>query len=531
MTIIEYIKKKIMGIVGLKRDTGTDDVDRLTFINDEERLVRSRLKEYNIWYEGDGDELLNYYTNESMIGYNEEPFYSRNKKEYFWSRSATESDVKRTHSGLPRIIVDTLTMIIRFPQISVMVLEDSRGVVGRNLESIIKANELSKIYNKQLALTLVEGWGCYKINWDMEVSEYPIVEYYRAENVDYIYKYGMIVGVIFKDYYTGEKNRKYLLTETRRLSKGNLIIERELFTIGANQEYIKEEDFGNVPELKDIDKYIEIENLGMLWAVPSVLFENLLEGKGGYGRSIFTGKSDLFDDLDQALSQAANSVRKSTVVEYFNSDFLERDRNTGLPKQPHSYDRKYSVYQGQRDGNGGSTSSAPVQTTQPTINFEQYSEQAMAITTQIIQGIMSPATLGISISKKDNAQAQREKEKITIFTRNGIIDEETRILKKLCSELLCAYEFMKTGYVTCKEYDISVKFSEFANDSYENKLKILTSAYDSSSISDDMFMKKLYGDTLSKEEYDKELEWLKEHHTQPRDDGWLGAAGDGENFD
>jgi hypothetical protein len=149
---------------------------------------------------------------------------------------------------------------------------------------------------------------------------------------------------------------------------------------------------------------------------------------------------------------------------------------------------------------------------------------------QIINGIMSPATLGIDISRKDNAMAQREKEKVTIFTRNGIIDAETEILKDVCNQLLCAYEFMNTGKMTVLEYDISVKFSEFADDSFENKLKELSAAFNSETMSEKMFMNKLYGDTLSEEEYRAELEWLKEHHTEPKDEGMLGAAGGGANL-
>jgi hypothetical protein len=170
-----------------------------------------------------------------------------------------------------------------------------------------------------------------------------------------------------------------------------------------------------------------------------------------------------------------------------------------------------------------------VQVTQPSINFQQYSDEAISIISRIIHGIMSPATLGIDLAKRDNAEAQREKEKVTIFTRNGIIDSETEILYDLCNQLLCAYEFINTGTITETEYDLSIKFSEFADDSFENKLKTLSEAYNSETLSDKMYMKKLYGDTLSEEEFKEELEWLKEYHTQPRADGMKGASGNGFN--
>ena len=525
MQIKEYLRRKILGMLGLAKYEGKTVEERLTFINDAENLVRSRICEYNIWYGGDGDELLNYYTHEQMLNYNFEPWYSRNKRNYFWSISSTESDIKRTHSGQPRNIVDTLVGITKFPTIKCTKDENIENLLAQ----ILKDCKLKTVYkDEQLPLTLVEGWGCYKINWNMDVSDYPYAEYYRADHVDFIYKAGRIIGVIFKDYYTNGENKKYLLTETRTIKYDNtakqryLEITRELFKT-MEDELMPLESFDEVPELAELEKSYRIDNFNKLLAVPCIFYKDT-SGIGAYGRSIFTGKVDLFDDLDQCLSQNSNAIRRSTVTEYYNSDYLERDEDTGMPKQPKAYDRKYVVYKGQVDANGASTSKDPVQVTQPQINFTQYTENAIQILVQICNGILSPATLGIDLAKKDNAMAQREKEKVTIFTRNGIIESETEILKDLCEQLLIAYNFMHAGKWSVQEYSISIKFSEFADESYENKLKILSQAYDGENISDEMYMEKLYGDTLSDEEYEKELAWLKENHTQAKKDGMLGAG-------
>lgn len=533
MTIKEIIKKRIFGILKLVRneDSPGDVQERKMFLNDAERLARSRIKEYNIWYEGDGDALLNYYTKGTMIDFQIEPIYSRNKRSYFWSISATESDVKRTHSGQARNVVDTLVNIVKYPQIQAGLLMEERNVVNENLQAILKSCDLKKIYkNKQVPLTLVEGWGCYKINWDMDVSEYPYPVYYRAEQVDYIKKAGQIVGVIFRDYYTTEDEKRYMLVETRRTKYVEeedvkvLIIEKELYRVDESGQYLSKAEFSEVPELSDVNEYIEIGPTDMLLAVPSVFFEDT-SPLGLYGRSIFTGKIDLLDDLDQVLSQSANTVRRSTAIEYFNTDFLERDAKTGMPVQPKAYDRKYIMYKGGKNAEGGSTGIDPVQVAQPQLNISQYSIEAQAILLQIINGIMSPATLGIDIAKKDNAEAQREKEKVTIFTRNTIIESEIDILKSLCSQLLCAYEFMRYGEITKQEYEISVRFSEFADESFENKLEALGKAYDNGIISEEMYMRKLYGDTLTPSEREREMKWLKEHHTDARELGMQGILG------
>lgn len=525
MQIKEYLRRKLLGFLGLAKTDGQSTEQRLTFINDAERLVRSRIVEYNVWYGGDGDELLNFYTHEQMLSYNYEPWYSRNKRNYFWSISSTEQDIKRTHSGQPRNITDTIVSITKFPTINCTDGKDQKKLLAK----ILKECKLKTTYrDEQLPLTLVEGWGCYKINWNLDVSDYPYAEYYRADNIDFIYKANRIVGIVFKDYYTDGQNKKYLLTETRVLKYDKeakcryLEITKELFKVSGD-ELIPLEDFSAVPELVDCDKSYRIDNLNCLLAEPCILYKDT-SGTGAYGRSIFTGKIDLFDDLDQCLSQNSNAIRRSTVTEYYNSDYLERDEDTGMPKQPKAYDRKYVIYKGQTDANGASNSKDPVQVTQPNINFNQYTDNAIQILIQICNGILSPATLGIDIAKKDNAEAQREKEKVTIFTRNTIIDGETEILRSLCEQLLIAYQLMHTGQAPVQEYSISIKFSEFADDSYENKLKVLGQAFDAENISEKMYMEKLYGDTLSEEEFETELAWLKENHTQPKKDGMLGAG-------
>ena len=538
MTILERMRARIRGVAGSVLKTKRPDDDRTTFINDNEKLGRMKLKEYNVWYDGDGDELLNFYTRENYIGFNYEPFYMRNKKNYFWAISSTEAQIKRTHSGQPRNIVDTLVNIMPFPLISA-------GEDTNKLQAVVRESGLEQVYkDEQLPLTLVEGWGCWKINWDKDVSDYPSVEYVSAENVDFIYKNGKIIGIVFKNYYTSDKKR-YLLLETRSIewkpnnaaaaegSEGErvLVITNELYELPMNMAAtdddtpLKKVDLKTVPALDSVEERIEIGPFDKLFAVPCVLLGNTSR-QWGYGRSIFTGKIDLFDDLDQALSQSSNAVRLSTPIEYIDEEYLERDKN-GLPKKPKAYDRKYVMMKGQKNGDGVATGQ-PVQITQPSIEFSRYSDHAVQILLQILNGILSPATLGIDIAKKDNAAAQREKEKVTIFTRNALINGEERILRSLMEQMLMAKEFMDTGAVSVHTYDISVKFNEFADDSFENKLEALGKAYDMEEISTDMYLNKLYGDTLSEEERAAEKEFL-ESARQARTEAYSNADGGGTN--
>lgn len=527
--IRDYMNKKILGMIGVGKYNAEQGDDKLTFCNDRHKMLRMKIHEYDTWYFGDGDELHNFYTRKTNIDYNYEPFYTRIKRNYFWSIGSTEEDIKMTHSGIVRSITDSLVNIVSMPTMSV---EDEAD--NRILQASIKDNELKNIIKQeQRPLTLVEGWGAFKINWDINMSDYPMVAYYKAEDVDFVYKKNRVIAIIFKDWYIDAKENKYLLVETRKRDKADLIIEKECFKVVGNDDVLEPIEIKEVPGLEDTNKSIKIRDYRGFLAVPSIYFRDL-DGER-YGRSIFEGKIDLCDDYDQCFSQRSNSIRKSTPIEYFNSDFLDRDPRTGMTIQPKVYDRKYIMYAGGKDANGTSTTNTPVDVTQPQIQFAQYDGEANAILTEILDGIMSPASLGIDVAKKDNADAQREKEKITVFTRNGIIDEEQRIYSKLCNEIINAYYIMYKKEITNEDHNPTIKYGAFADESYENKLGILSQALANGAMSPKMYMDKLYGDTLSPEEYDKELEFLESEreaqqmmHTggAPVPQGEDGTAGD-----
>jgi len=521
LTHKDYIRLKTLGITGLI-ESSIDPVvraNRYLFVNDINEVKKQRLEEYIIWYLGDSDRLKNFFTRANAISYNMDPLYNENKKSYFWAVSSTEHDIKRTHSGHPRNIVDTLVYIMSIPNITND--SDKTETVNKNLQKILKANNFKQqITQQSRPLTLVEGWGAWKINWDKKLSDYPILLYYRADRVDFIYQSNQLRAIIYKDFYQDEDAKNYVLYETRRLgdytdpdtkvTTTSLFIEKELYEITPSDQLIPCK-LDRLPQLKDIVPQIIIQNFKHFLGYPNIFYHDVSEEF--YGRSIFTGKTDIFDDLDQCMSQGANAVRRSTVHEYFNTLYLETDPVTGLPIQPDAFDRKYIKYAGARGADGDAAGSQPVQVVQPNINFQQYSDEERNLLMTAISGIMSPATLGIDIAKKDNADAQREKEKVTIFTRNNLLDEEETVFEHICSDLLVAYELMnlKEGEsLKCTEYQINVQYAEFANDSFEKRLEAIQTGWAGGIMSDEMAIDMLYGDSISKETKDRELKFLQD---------------------
>lgn len=500
MTLTERIKQRILKFLGLEKLSENPNSSRYTFINSEETIRLQHLQECRIWYIGDDDELANYYLNRDLSGNAREPIYNQNKANYFWgiAVSPEEKPIKKVHSGVPRAIVDTICNVIGMPDIDSMDYHDL-------IKKIIEVNDFThKLTQEARPLTLVEGWGAWKVNFDTSISDYPIFQYYEGQDVEFVVKSGVLIGLIFKDYFKSN-GKDYAFLETRRIDNGNSIIEYELYRYDKSNETTRVplntiEELANLPE----EGYI-IKGLKKVLGVPCRYFFDVFNKD--YGRSIFTGKIGVFDDIDQCLSQASQTDRVSTPVEYIPIDMLER--NGGKTTLPNVYNRQFLKSVSFPDGDGNLN--GEIKTTQPVLNFEQYINRYYSLLSVALTGVLSPATMGVDIAKKDNAEAQREKEKITLLTRDNIISSETAELKELFTIALMIKEFIDTQKISIKEYDISVKYCEFANPSFETLSRVLLPMWTAGAMSSEMFINTLYGDSLSEEQKEIEIARLEEN--------------------
>jgi len=546
MTLREYIRRKAFATGRGSVETEVSPVTRAnetTFINDPNEIQRLKLEEYGVWYAGDSAQILNFYTRADFIDFNYDPIYNRNMRNLFWAQSASESDYKRTHSGQPRNMVDTLSGIVGVPHNTVQ--DENKN---KRLKVILDENNYEELLSQEARpLTLVQGWGGWKINWNEDISDTPILLYYRAESVDFFYRNRRLACIVYKDYYTDEDDKKYVLIETRkvqrleitdentgiRAKKLCLIIEKELFKyMNEQNDQVERVPLDTLSELSDVKPCLIVENCPYFLGGPNIYYYDSTELCPG--RSIFTGKIDLFDDLDKALSQSSNAMTRSTPIEYIDTQYLERDENTGQPLQPHLFDRKYVMISTTLTGDG-SVARQPVMVTQPQIDFNSYNAAAKEILVQILNGILSPATIGLDLAKDQNALAAREKEKVTIFTRNGLIATEKKIQKSLMIQLLIADELMHSNEnynaVTLPEseddWGVDVIYDEFADASYDAKLETVLTGWQGGLISDEMAIEYLYKGA-SEEIKQRELDFIKKQREEEKQ---LAGRGDGSGND
>ena len=246
-----------------------------------------------------------------------------------------------------------------------------------------------------------------------------------------------------------------------------------------------------------------IPGIKEIMAVPCIFFDDPLRPHGG--RSVYMGKFDLFDFLDETLSEHDMTIRVSVPQEYYPEDLLRRGRD-GVPERPSSFSRRYTIVAASMASDPSSDPNR-IQTTQPDMKTDQYIQAANAIIERILVGIMSPGTLGVVSDQRDN-YLDREKMRDTVFTRNTIIESECRILARLCDLMLQALDYVDGKEI--KRHFVKARFSDFALPTLENEIGVLGNAYSRGQISTDLYVRTLWKDRLTDEEMKEEIERLEE---------------------
>ena len=506
MSVMSNLKNKVMSKLGLVKVNSQLYGERLTFVNDDEAIRLYKVKANKVWANGDASEKLNFYTTQISFGFFDNPFYKRNELNLFWSISAKEQYIKRTSSDFANSIINTISNICGIPQITF-----EKQEYQEIREEITKVNDFNILLSQDIRTSaLITGTSVAKINFDTNFMKMPIIESVDAENVSIITNYGQIIAIIFKTFYK-YKDKDYVLFETRRKDKENSYIEYELFR-KVNINEIQKCDLSEVP---DTSKFTNLVFKGVheILGVPFIYFKNPIYKN--YGKGVLEGKFTELDNLDQAESVASWCVRVSTPIEYYSEDVLERRNKNGIPSVPSAFNRQYVKKETLPNGDG-EINDPSIITTQPHLDIAQYQNEIASIKLAILDGLISPATMGMDMARNNNALAQREKEKITISTRNTINKAEMVALKKLIKIAIATYKFLNGNGVfnIDEEMEINIKYDEFANPSFENELPILGNAWNLGQISTEKYVELLWGDKISKEDKAKEIAYLEKNRAR-----------------
>ena len=427
-----------------------------------------------IWYLGDPDELAQLYSQIDS---------SQNRLRFWAARSSTGREIRKMHIGLPAIMVDMLTSIIMtdFDEVTV---PDKRKDAW---QQISRENKFKSLLEEAVSQTLYLGDGAFKISLDTRMSEYPIIEWYPADRIDIIYDRGRMKEVVFKTAYK-EGNKQYELQE----HYGYGYIWNELLHNGQKAELKNVSALAGLKDIRFDDSFC--------MAVPFYIYSN--PRTKGRGKSIFDGKTDDFDSLDEVWSQWIQAMRDGRATKYIPQDLIPKNPETGALLKPNPFDNTFITM----DGGMRENDTDKVEVTQPNIPHESYLSTYITALDLCLQGIISPSTIGIDVKKLDNAEAQREKEKTTLYTRGKIIDALQTTIPELINIVFKSLDTL--NQVAVEETEISVEFGDYANPSFESQIETVGKAKSSAIMSNEAVVDELYGDTKTEEWKQEEINRL-----------------------
>lgn len=439
-----------------------------SFLEIQPPIARS----YDVWgtMDFDGNAVKN------RLWYRGQP----NELEQFWKQTPDPTDrlrfwsavplvgreIEKIHTGIPSLVVDVLTDIVVSDLSQV---EAGEGAVAEAWDEIAEENDFYRLMGEAVREALVIGDGAFRVSIDRELSALPIVEFVPGDRCDFHYRRGRLRKVCFRSELDGFE-----------------LVEE--YTPGRIENRVRKGDAEGWPSDfgLDIPDFYEWDG-GFMMAVPLMFFPSkLYEGRGG---SIFDAKGGAFDALDECWSQWMDALRKARTKEYVPETLIPRDRHTGELRMPSPFDNAFIMV----EGSAAEGVANKVEVVQPDIRHDSYLGTYVNALDLALMGIISPSTLGVDVKKLDNAEAQREKEKVTLYTRNRMVTVLQQAIPKLVEACIKAWQTSSGAALT--DVDASVQFGEYANPSFESMVETVGKAKVQGIMSVEACVEELYGDT------------------------------------
>lgn len=439
----------------------------------EVTLVRNR-----IWYNGDPDELSQLYSQMGSVG------SSQNKYRFWTAVPSPGREIRKIHTGLPGIMADTLTDIVMTDFNNVTVPDNKKD----DWENICRENGFKDLLDTAVRECLYLGDGAFKISVDANISDYPIIEWYPADRIEIITERSRLKEVVFKTSYRYNQ-REYVLCE----HYGRGYISYKLYDQMSNQEV----SLDAIPQTNGLYA-VEYKDAGKFcMAVPMRFFKNPKQKERG--KSIYGGKTDNFDALDEAWSQWMQALREGRSKTYIPEDLLPRNPKTGEIANPNAFDNQFIKI----NSSMSESTESKIDVEQPNIPHDSYMATYITALDLCLQGRISPSTLGIDVKKLDNADAQREKEKTTLYTRGKMIDALQDTIPVLVDTIFKTVSVIRSE--SPEDVAATIEFGEYANPSFESQVETVGKAKQQGIMSNEAAVEELYGDTKDQDWKDEEI--------------------------
>lgn len=432
-----------------------------------DKHMTRRVLENSVWYAGIEQDIAYFYQKEAPKFYRKGQESESNN--YFWARVGT--DFRKIHSGIPQLICEKMVDLLIGNGYEIVVEGKDESNLQETLEAILKDNKFkSMLLAKSIETESWSGGVSWKMTWNPDISQYPIIEAWQPENYTFRTVSGRIVEDIFYTYYD-KNNSKYRLSEIQGVSKDGAYIDYKLEMLQFGQ--MKEGKWIDVPlsELEQTKDLARITFNGYFKRLSLYKPNKLPNSEFRYsqlGESDFAGSYGAFDAVDEIISTWIQEFRDGKLNRYFPEELIPT--KNGQSTMPDDFNRTHILY---TDSPSENVDKQKIQYEQGDIRTDKHIESYKSWMMTVLNNAgLSPLTIGAtgleSIAASD--ASQQEREKVSIRTRNKKIALWTEFLEDYLKTVL-EFHLMMEGiqkndsntYVSKKlpEFDIKVVFNDY----------------------------------------------------------------------
>jgi len=425
---------------------------------------------------------------------------------YFWK--AVNGDIVKLHYPLASSISRAMASVLFGEDISMRVDTGNVKVseqLNKRLDKILEENNIKELLQRGAILESYSGSIGAKIVVDTEFSEYPILQFYPAEQIELETKYGKIVEIIFKDDYFKD-GVKYKLKS--KYGKG--YIRYELYDKDNRRVSLNTiEMLANLKDIAILDTQGNPIDLILAVFKPNrVVSSNF--NQSHFGASDYEGLYPVFNALDELLSVWNDHYRNGRITTFMSEDMLKRNPTTGEVIKPNAFGLNTVVLY---DSTASMDKKSDVKRDIPKLDvvpfregFENYIKVALQ------RAGLSPITFGFdSVSRLSAAETLQEREKTTLKTRQ----DKTRLWDEFLTKLVkLIFIFDELSVLTPSDngtevvyqltndwnYNYLVEWAAYDSPSKEEQLRVMDMALKANLISLEMAYHTLYDDQYTEEE-------------------------------
>lgn len=429
--------------------------------------------EYFVWSKGCERELIKFYSETS----------NESENNYFYKN--IKSDDKVTHSGLPKLISSTMARLIFSGGVEITI-DDKKD--QETLDGIIKENKMMLQHPDSAFKNSWGGKVSYKISFDDDVTELPIVEIVGATHFKPFYKRGRLFEIVYNTYYKKDK-KEFRLDEIY----GKGFIDYKLYEIKGNK--VKE-----VP----LNYIEETEELARIEFMPKVILGMVQTNKTIKGVSDYEGLISEFDMYDEIITDFGGEIRDGKTDIYFPTDKLVMGTNGAY--LPIRTDKKYAIVNTSisEDGDNGK-----IQYEQPDIRSTEYINSSEFTLSMILANAgLSKVTIGFDDTINESGISRKEKEKASLRTRDEKVPHWESFLSAFYELVLIANDIKNK--VIPKEREVVVTLGDYMPETIGEKVLQVKDLVMANIVDTEKAIDMVFGDAITEEEKTRILENLGE---------------------